>query len=189
MGLGRLDKSNDLLIPGFFIRPEICLTIQVENVHAVSHFKHLTFAALEYVRDYGNNMKESLKVVSLLTHHSSYYLVPQTKAPLRNIPMMKRFLFVRMRQWTSEHEKAVRQLTIRQNNTKHTAGTLLLNMYWKELPVGDQVTEKFSSPDDRLSEYDSDSSDDKDSVRRRDRENFLSTTVRTHTRRPIQLSY
>lgn len=90
MGLGRLDKSNDLLIPGFFIRPEICLTIQVENVHAVSHFKHLTFAVLEYVRDYGNNMKESLKVVSLLTHHSSYYLVPLTKAPLRNIPMMKR---------------------------------------------------------------------------------------------------
>ena len=40
--------------------------------------------------------------------------------------------------------KAVRQLSVRQNNTKHEAGTLPLNMYRKELPVCDRVTEELS---------------------------------------------
>ena len=72
-----------------------------------------------------------------------------------------------MRQWASEHGKAVRQLSVRQNNTKHAAGTLPLNMYRKELPVGDRVTEEPSSADDigdQLSEYDSDSSNKEDSA-------------------------
>ena len=46
-----------------------------------------------------------------------------------------------MRQWDSEHGKAVRPLSVRQNNTKHAAGNLPLNMYSKELSVGDRVTE------------------------------------------------
>ena len=54
-------------------------------------------------------------------------------------------------------------LSVRQNNTKHAAGTLPLNMYRRELPVGDRVTEELSSADDQLSEYDSDSSDNEDS--------------------------
>ncbi|CAH3046654.1 unnamed protein product, partial [Porites lobata] len=33
-----------------------------------------------------------------------------------------------MRQWASGHGKAVRQLSVRQNNTKHAAGTLPLNI-------------------------------------------------------------
>ena len=44
------------------------------------------------------------------------------------------------------------------------AGTLPLNMYRKELPIGDRVTEEPSPADDigdQLSGYDSDSSDDK----------------------------
>ena len=36
-GLERLDKNIDALSPGFCIKPEVCLTIQVENVHSVSH--------------------------------------------------------------------------------------------------------------------------------------------------------
>lgn len=56
------------------------------------------------------------------THPNSYYLLPQTNVPLRNIPMMKR-LPVRamskevqdlMHHWASKHGKAVRQLTIHQ---------------------------------------------------------------------------
>ena len=71
------------------------------------------------------------------------------------------FIIIYTRQWASEHGKAVRQLSVRQNNTKHAAGTLPLNMYRKELPVGDWVTEDPSSADDigdQLSENDSDSS-------------------------------
>ena len=60
-GLERLDKNIDTSSPGFSIKPEVCLTIQVENVHAVSHFKHPTCTLLEYSRDFGSNMKESLK--------------------------------------------------------------------------------------------------------------------------------
>ena len=44
-----------------------------------------------------------------------------------------------MREWAQEHGKVVRQLTIRQTNTKHAAGTLPLNMYRKELPVGERI--------------------------------------------------
>ena len=40
-----------------------------------------------------------------------------------------------MREWAQQHGKAVRQLTIRQTNTKHAAGTLTLNKYRKELQL------------------------------------------------------
>lgn len=42
------------------------------------------------------------------------------------------------------------------------------DMYRKELPIGDRVTEVLSSADDQLSEYDSDSSDDEDSATHED---------------------
>ena len=38
------------------------LTMQVENLLAVSHFiQHKTFSALNYAEDFGNTVKESLK--------------------------------------------------------------------------------------------------------------------------------
>ena len=101
-------------------------------------------------------------------------------------------------QWASEHGKAVRQLSVSQNNTKHAAGTLPLNMYRKELPVGDRVTKEPSTADDigdQLSEYDSDSSNEEDSATHQEDAveavsvNFLSKTVRTRTGRQIMLSY
>ena len=108
------------------------------------------------------------------------------------------FIIIYTRQWASEHGKAVRQLSVRENNTKHAAGTLPLNMYRKELPVGDRVTEEPSSADDigdQLSEYDSDSSNEEDSATHEEDAveaipvNFLSKTVRTRTGRQITLSY
>ena len=60
------------------------------------------------------------------------------------------FIIIYTRQWASEHRKAVRQLSVHQNNTKHAPGTLPLNMYRKELPVGDRVTEEPSSADDMV---------------------------------------
>ena len=102
-----------------------------------------------------------------------------------------------MRQRASEHGKAVRQLSVRQNNTKHAAGTLPLNIYRKELPVGDRVTEEPSSDDDigdQLLEYDSHSRNEEDSATYQEDAieavpvNFLSKTVRTLTGRQITLS-
>ena len=72
-----------------------------------------------------------------------------------------------MHQRASKHGKAVRQHLIGQNNTKHAAGTLPINMYRIELPVGNRVTEEPSSVDDigdQLSDYDSDSSKEEDST-------------------------
>ena len=207
-GLERLDRNIDILSPGLSIKPEVCFTIQVENVHAVSHFKHPTCTLLEYARDFGNSMKESLKratkwSVYYFTHANSYYPVPQTKVLLGDIPKIKRLPVHAMskqdqnsmRQWASEHGKAVRQLSVRQNNTKQT---LPLNMYRKELPVGDRVTDEPSLANDigdQLSEYDSDSSNDEDSGTHEEEAveappvNFLSRTVRTRTGRPIMLSH
>ena len=75
------------LNPGFFIKPEVCLTILVENVHAVSHFKHPNCTLLEYSRDFGNSMKESLKratkrLMNYFTNADSYYPIPQSKVHL-----------------------------------------------------------------------------------------------------------
>ena len=77
-----------------------------------------------------------------------------------------------MREWAQEHGKAVRQLTIRQTNTKHAAGTLPLNMYRKELPVGERISSECAVLEncaeeiepsvscEQQSEYDSNSDDE-----------------------------
>ena len=75
---------------------------------------------------------------------------PRQWYPLRDIAKIKRLLIRAMstqdqdymRQWASEHGKAVRKLSVGQNNTKHAAGTLPLNTHRKELAVGDRVTEE-----------------------------------------------
>ena len=45
---------------------ELCtlLTTVVESIHAVSHFKHETFTALQYSEDFGTITKESLKRIT-----------------------------------------------------------------------------------------------------------------------------
>ena len=72
-GLERLDKNIDILSPVFPVKAEVWLTIHVEHVHAVRHFKHLTCTLLEYATDFGNSMEElvsetSNKVIGLLLH-------------------------------------------------------------------------------------------------------------------------
>lgn len=59
------------------------LTTQVENLHAVSHFKNDTSIALQYAQDYGSISKESLKRTTkwgakYFTHEKSYYPVPKS---------------------------------------------------------------------------------------------------------------
>ena len=56
-------------------------TYVVENLHAVSHFKHETFSVNQYAMDFGTISKESHKwitkwKVSYFTHYTSYYPVP-----------------------------------------------------------------------------------------------------------------
>ena len=61
-------------------------TYVVENLHAVSHFKHETFSVSQYAMDFGTISKESHKwitkwKVSYFTHYTSYYSVLRTSVP------------------------------------------------------------------------------------------------------------
>ena len=90
-GLEKLDANFTEMNPDFKIKPEVCLTVQVENLHAVSHLKHPTCTVLEYARDFGNAMHESLKRTSnwaafYFTHSELYYPVPENKIALKDIP-------------------------------------------------------------------------------------------------------
>ena len=78
------------------------LTTQVENLHAVSHFKHETFSALHYAIDFGTISKESLKRITkwwakYYTHPSSYYTVPQTGMSFKEVHFLVRGYRKRMK--------------------------------------------------------------------------------------------
>ena len=208
-GLNKLRLNLAGVNPSFKIEPEVCLTLQVESQHAVSHFKHPSCTVLDYARDFGNTMHESLKRTSqwaayYFTHRNSYYPVPENHISLRDIPKMSPLPNkemsqtdqTTMREWAQEHGKAVRQRTVRQCTTKHNAGTLPLNMYEKELPIGERVTLENSYQD---SEYDSGSDEESsDSAEgaslvdvdlNRNAINFLSRSIRTRSGRVISLSH
>lgn len=92
-GLQRLNMNVNEFCPDYEIMPEVCLTLQVENFHAVSHFKHPTCTVLEYAIDFGNTTHESLKCTSqwaahYFTHPQSYYPVPQNSITLKDVPKM-----------------------------------------------------------------------------------------------------
>ena len=99
-----------------------------------------------------------------------------------------------MREWAQEHGQAVRQGTVRQCTTKHNAGTLPLNMYERELPIGDTVTLENATRD---SKYDSGSDEEeRESVEDQGEDfldlnaiNFLPRSVRTRSGRVIYLSH
>ena len=99
-----------------------------------------------------------------------------------------------MREWAHEHGKAVWQRTVRQCTTKHNAGTLPLNMYEKELPIGERVTFENSDQD---SEYDSGSDEEeRESAENQGEDsldlnviNFLSRSIHTRSGRVISLSH
>lgn len=62
----------------------------IDNLLAVSHFKHETFDAFQYATDTVTTSKESLKritkwVAKYFTHPSSYYPVPQTKMSFKDV--------------------------------------------------------------------------------------------------------
>ena len=66
-GVNRLlENINAILNPEFakHIDWSTLLTNVVENLHAVSHFKHDTFRVLEYAMDFGAISKESLKRIT-----------------------------------------------------------------------------------------------------------------------------
>ena len=112
------------------------LTTIVENLHAVSHFKHETFDALQYATDFGTISKESLKRITkwgakYFTHPSSYYPVPQTGMSFKDVRFMtplppdelSKGEEQTMKDWLEKY-RPVRQRTVRSETTKDKAGAL-----------------------------------------------------------------
>ena len=127
-GMNRLIENITSINPSFIDLVEL-LTTQVENLHAVSHFKHETFSALNYSQDFGTIVKESLKRITkwaakYFTHDKSYYPVPDTSMPLSALSTMTLPAVQRvtkedeavMKEWM-ENYRPVRQRTVRSETT------------------------------------------------------------------------
>ena len=135
----RVHDSITTINKDFLDNVEFCtlLTTVVENLHAVSHFKHETFTVLQYSQDFGTITKESLKRITkwgakYFTHDKSYYPVPQTSMEFANINFMQQLLSEEISPETEtamkelvEKYRPVRQRTVRGETTKDKAGSLL----------------------------------------------------------------
>ena len=142
-GLKDLEALVKELNPNFAIDLYSCLTVQVENLHAVGHFKDQFPTLLQYARNLANTVYESIKRVVpwrayYFTHDKSYYPVLRQSTPLNAIPKLEH-LKARtelnrqekdlMIEWAANNGKAARQRSVRQETTMFKAGTLPLNMY------------------------------------------------------------
>lgn len=132
------------------------LTTVVENLHAVSHFKHETFTQLQYAQDFGTITKESLKRTTkwgakYFTHEKSYYPVPNTSMKFENVKVMdlppshtvKKDTISEMKE-VVERFRPLRQRTVRSETTKDKAGALPPECYKANHPISSRNDLMFS---------------------------------------------
>ena len=79
--------------PELTVKPEAPLTVKIENLLAVSHFKHQICKQLHYARDFETTALESAKRMTqwssfYFTHPTSYYPVPSTQIHFQDFPRM-----------------------------------------------------------------------------------------------------
>ena len=69
-----------------------CMALDVENLHSVVHHKSEVSTALQYARDFGSTVKESLKRTTAWSAYyysrGSWYPVPERSLGLFEIPSM-----------------------------------------------------------------------------------------------------
>ena len=92
-GLRALQQLLKELNPSYEVDLHTCLTVQVENLHAIGHFKDQFPTLLEYARNLANTVYESIKRVVqwaayYYTHEKSYYPVVPQATPLNALPRM-----------------------------------------------------------------------------------------------------
>jgi len=88
--LNRLDGKLKSTNKDIHIDLHVCLTTQVENLHVVGHFKDQCPTSLNYSRNLGNTVYESIKRITswaayYFTHPTSYYPIPDSSTPLKDI--------------------------------------------------------------------------------------------------------
>ncbi|KAJ7363185.1 hypothetical protein OS493_011465 [Desmophyllum pertusum] len=152
-GLRALQQLLKELNPSYEIDLHTCLTVQVENLHAMGHFKDQFPTLLEYARNLANTVYESIERVVqwaayYYSHEKSYYPVVPQATPLNALPRMSHLKPTRklndrerdvMLEWASNNGKAVRQRAVRQETTMFKAGTLPLNMYATSVQPKDKL--------------------------------------------------
>ena len=116
------------------------MTLSVENMHAISHFKNETFSARQYAIDFATITKESMKRrtcwgVHYFTHKNSYYPIQKSNMRLEDIPLIRSLPTnvtnnkdyypqkKHMLEWVKDL-RPVRQRTVRGENTKDKCGML-----------------------------------------------------------------
>lgn len=142
--MARLQNNLKNINEDYLIRT--LLTTIVENFHAVSHFKNWTFAALQYARDFGTIVKESLKRTTkwnakYFTHDKSFYPVPTSSMELADVKVMKPPTAVRidpaievaMKELVEKY-RPVRQRTVWSETTRDKAGALPPTVYYTQPP-------------------------------------------------------
>ena len=136
--LNRLDDILKSTNKDIHVDLHACLTTQVENLHAVSHFKDQCPTSLNYSHNLGNTVYKSITSwpAYYFTHPASY-LIPQSSIPLKDISKLSYLGKTRhlnftqeqiMREWAVQHEKCIWQRTVGQETTKFKGGTLTFNM-------------------------------------------------------------
>ena len=92
-GLRALGQLLKELNPEYKIDLHTCLTVQVENLHAIGHFKEQFPTLLQYAQNLANTVYKSIKRVVqwaayYYTHEKSYYPVVGQVTPLNALPRM-----------------------------------------------------------------------------------------------------
>ena len=202
-----LKRLTDLLTPIDYTFTNLlsCLTLDVENCHSVVHHKSPLCTVLEYARNFGHTVKESVKKTTnwaafYFTNPKSWYPVPDRAASLFEIPLAPQLSPAvissqdaqLMKEWAHTFGAAVRQRTVRQETTMARAGTLPSFLYQREIMPGESVDltgEVHRSEDEdgyetcSSAEEEMDEEDDSQSVSTLDREaNFLLGRVSTFGR-------
>ena len=116
----------------------------MENLHAVSHFKHETLTALQYSQDFGIITKKSFKratkwATKYFTLEKSYYRVPNTSTEFANVNFMRPLPSEEIDPETEsamkefvEKYRPLRQRSVREETTKGKAGAPPLAVYTKQ---------------------------------------------------------
>ena len=131
-GLKALKQLLKELSPNYKIDLYTCLAVQVENLHAMGHFKEQFPTLLQYAQNLANTVHESIKRVVqwaayYYTHEKSYYPVVSQATPLNALPRMTHLKPARklndrerevMLEWAANNGKAVRQRTGTPGNYK-----------------------------------------------------------------------
>ena len=117
-GMRRLHDSIAATNKEYLEEVELCtlLTTVVDNIHAVSHFKHETFTALQYSQDFGTTTKKTLQKTTMAFESIKFMQpLPSAEISAETETAMKELV---------EKYRPVRQRTIRGETTKDKAGAL-----------------------------------------------------------------